>query len=209
MDAASISATYINPKSIESPMARKYSTIFTLLLVFLLAVTIVYAETYYERAQEGTGEASHSYYTDEDARFPDWYDVSAAEWEFCSLYGGPIGVLSDYQTEITGDDAEIARLTFTLQAFVSPGVTMNIYELAWYVHPFEEGLGYTVYAVEEGGSMEEIFPGYAEAIGGSAGYEAFESDTVYTSALLVLEEQATSLEIPFVEKTSAVYDDFE
>ncbi len=172
-----------------------------LVLLFAISVSVVSAETYYEQAMSGTGDGSYSYYTDDDPRFPDWFEVSDAELQLCSRYGGTLASQTGYQAaDDMGLDTEVARLTFTIQAEKTTGEDLTLYEIAWYVHPLSEDKKYTVYLIEKEGHKNEIHVGFAEAIGGDADYQAFESDTDYEYARLVLEGETTSLTVPIVEK---------
>jgi hypothetical protein len=166
----------------------------------LFALSIVHAQTYYEQATEGTGTGSHSYYTEEDARFPDWYDVSEAELSYCATYGPPAGSFNDYGS-VADQGPYVAKDTLTVQAYKTTYTeTTFLYELAWYVHPFTEDLVYTVYLHEQSGNPEVRHDGYATAMDGETGYQAFESEVEYVSAQLVLENGLT-MEVPVVEKT--------
>jgi hypothetical protein len=190
-------------------MMRKYTTIITLVLLFLFVMSIAYAQTYYERAQDGSGSGSYSYYTDEDPRFPDWYDVSQEELDYCARYGGTLEDQSDYQTYIEGgDEVPVSQLTLTVQAFKTELVdeSVYLYEVAWYVHPIKEDTNYVVYLIDEDDAKDEMYAGFAQAIPGDAHYTAFESETVYEYAYVTLEGQSTTLKVPFMTKSSGQYD---
>ena len=169
-----------------------------IIVPFLLLATIVTAQ-YWEDYYDESGEASHSQYTDEDPRFPDWYDVSDGELTFCSQYGGYTEDQSYYQSTQQGTE-QVIGLTMTAQGYRTTQYESYLYEVAWYVHPFNEDLTYTISVVDESDNDEELFTGFAPSIDGDAGYEAFESTTDYEYVRVEIEGKTETLEVPFVEK---------
>jgi len=146
-----------------------------------------------------SGEAGYSPYVDEDPRFPDWYDVSDEERNFCSTYSGAYEAQSYYEDSgLSAEEYPVSKLTMTLQGQRTVQYDNFLYEIAWYVHPLAEDITYTIKLI--GDDNEELYTGYATALDGEAGYEAFESEVEYESVQLILESGETPLEVEIIEK---------
>lgn len=183
-------------------MNKRFLLFSIFMLLFIVFSTIIHAQYWTEEME--SGEGSYSSYTDEDPRFPDWYEVSDAELTFCSTTG-PTAEVQSYYSEVGVSAAEypVSKLTMTLQGEKTTAPDKTLYEIAWYVHPLAEDITYTIELVDEEGNEEELDTGFATALAGDADYKAFEEEAgepVYVSVQLVLENGSIPLSVPIVEK---------
>ncbi len=169
-------------------------------ILFIAFSTIIPAQYWKEEME--SGEGSSSPYTDEDPRFPDWYEVSDAERTFCSTTGPTAEVESYYSVSgISAAEFPVSKLTMTLQGEKTINPDKTLYEIAWYVHPLAEDIKYAIELVDEEGNEEELDTGFATALEGDADYKAFEveaGEPVYESVRLVHEDGTTLLTVPIV-----------
>lgn len=184
-------------------MSKRFTTFLISILLVLAFSNIIYAQ-YWTESME-SGEGSYSYYTDEDPRFPDWYEVSDAERTFCSTTGPTAEVESYYSVSgISAAEFPVSKLTMTLQGEKTEAPDKTLYEIAWYVHPLAEDITYTIELIDEDGDEEELDTGFATALEGDADYKAFEvevGEPVYESVQIVLEDGSIPLTVSIVEKT--------
>jgi hypothetical protein len=149
-----------------------------------------------------SGEGSSSPDTDEDPRFPDWYEVSDAERTYCSTTGPTAEVESYYSVSgISAAEYPVSNLTMTLQGEKTEAPDKTLYEIAWYVHPLAEDIKYTIELIDEEGDEEELDTGFATAVAGDADYKAFEVATgepVYESVQIVHEDGTILLTVTIV-----------
>lgn len=182
-------------------MKAKKGSLFLFSLFFILCSSIVYSQYYQDYTD---GSSSDSYYSSEygnETRIPDWYEVSDEEVEFCSAFAGSETAADVYESAESELVKPVSKLTLALQAESTVLYDKTLYEIAWYVQPLDEDITYTIYLVEEDGEQEELIKGSAPAATGDAGYETVETETVYVSAQIVLEDGSLGLQVPIVEKS--------
>ncbi len=184
-------------------MDKRFTIFIISMLLFVAFSTIIYAQ--YWREEMESGEGSYSSYTDEDPRFPDWYEVSDAEREYCANAGASADVNSYYSTSfISREEFPVSTLTMTIQGEKTISPDKTLYEIAWYVHPLAEDITYTIELVDDDGNEEELDTGSATAQSGDADYKAFEvaaGEPMYESVQIVLENGSIPLTVPIIEKT--------
>lgn len=182
---------------------NKRFLLFSIVIILFIAFAPIIPAQYWTEEME-SGEGSDSSYTDEDPRFPDWYEVSDAELTFCSTTGPTAEVQSYYSTSgLSAAEYPVSKLTMTLQGEKTTAPDKTLYEIAWYVHPLAEDITYTIELVDEEGNEEELDTGFAIALEGDADYKAFEvaaGEPVYTSVQIVLEDGSVPLTVPIAEK---------
>ncbi len=170
-------------------------------IILIILSSIAYSQYYHDYESSDTGSSYYDDYSGEGALVIGWYDVSQEEIEFCKDYGGSLEGYDIYGGSGAGYTQPVSNLTLTLQGQYTTLYDKTLYEIAWYVHPLSEDTSYKVYAVTEDNDNEEIHAGYATALDGEAGYESLETDTVYNTLKIVMEDGTTALSVPFVEKT--------
>lgn len=174
---------------------------FFLILIGLLILfsTIAYAQYYQDYTDESI---SDSYYTGDEVRIPDWYDVSDEELQFCQSYAGTATTDDYYGTfEAAAIEAQpVSKLTLTVQGEYTAEYDKRLYEFGWYVHPLIEDTTYTIRLVDEDGDTEDLHTYPATALDGDAGYETMESDVIYTDVQIIMEDGSVGLSVPIVEK---------
>ncbi|RME17607.1 MAG: hypothetical protein D6797_02190 [Bdellovibrio sp.] len=119
----------------------------------------------------------------EDPRI-DWYEVSDDDLAVCLAWGGTENTItSTTKGEVSGPDF-LTELTIAVQASKTPKPNgQSLYEVAWYVQPFEGTVDYNVSLVSENSSLL-IASASSVAQAGSSGYFANYSATNYTTITL-------------------------
>ncbi len=182
-------------------MKSKSAIFFLFVTFFLLLASIAYSQYYQDYLDDDTSDSSYSSEYANETRIPDWYEVSDEEVEFCQTFAGTSTAEDVYESAESELVAPVSKLTLALQGEYTTLSDKRIYEIAWYVQPLSEDISYTIYLVDEQGDTEEVTTGYSQATTGDAGYEAIETDAIYSSAEIVLVEDGTvALKVPFVEK---------
>lgn len=180
-------------------MKSKSTVFFLFITLILLFSSIAYAQYYQDYTDE---DISDSYYTGDEVRIPDWYDVSDEELTFCQSYAGTATTEDYYGTFEAAGIAEqpVSKLTLTVQGEYTTEYDKLLYEFGWYVHPLVEDTTYTIRLVDEDEDTEDLYTGSATALDGDAGYETVESDIIYTDVQIIMEDGSVGLSVPIVEK---------
>src|SRR3989338_5722702 len=133
-------------------MKAKALLIFMSLLLILFS-SIAYSQ-YYQNYDDS--DTSDSYYVGDPTEGIDWYEVSEEEVTFCQNYAGQETGITTY-TEAGGWTGQpVSELTLSLQGESTAQYETTLYEIAWYVHPLDEDIVYTIYLVDEEGDDEEL-----------------------------------------------------
>lgn len=179
-------------------MKSKSAVFFLFITLFLLLMSIAYSQYYQDYIDESI---SDSPYVGDEVRIPDWYDVSDEEVTFCQTYAGTATTDDIYSTYgVAGVAPGVSKLTLTAQGEYTTEYDKRLYEFGWYVQPLVEDTTYTIQLVDEDGDSEELYTGSATALDGDAGYETVESEIIYESLQIIMEDGSLGLEVPIVEK---------
>ena len=182
-------------------MNAKIGIVFLIFILLVLCSAVAYSQYYQDYAD---GSTSDSYYSSDyanETKIPDWYEVSDEEVEFCRNFGGVETSSDVYQSSEVGLPNPVSKLTLSVQGVYTTEYDKRLYEIGWYVQPLSEDIVYTIYLVAENGDTEEFMTGYSQATTGDAGYDTLETDALYTSVEIVLEDGSVGLKVPIVEKS--------
>lgn len=171
-------------------------TIIIIIAMVLLSIS-VQSQYYTDYQDDASGGSDWDVYG-ENETIP-WYAVYDWELEECRNFAGtvePANIMGGTITAIT----DLPSTSLTLQGLKTELPAGGyIYEIAWYIQPVEGDIDYDIILIPETGADEEYVSGFADAMYGDSGYEAFESEEEYTHVKIEYNEGEGELEVEIVE----------